>query len=120
MKNLNHLDHIVVAAQTLEQGVNWFKAITDLDIPQGGHHPLMGTHNHLMQIGQNAFFEIIAIDPDAPAPARPRWYALDDPALQQSLTTPRLITWVVNTINLEALLSQTKFYFGDPLSLIHI
>ena len=75
----------------------------------------MGTHNHLMQIGNNAFLEIIAIDPDRPAPVRPRWYALDDPLMQRSLSEPRLITWVANTENLADVQSNTTFHFGDAL-----
>jgi hypothetical protein len=58
----------------------------------------MATHNHLLRLGETSFLELIAIDPSAPAPARPRWFQLDDPALQAELRiAPRLITWVVRT-----------------------
>ena len=111
------LDHIVMAAQSLTEGVAFFKEITGIDIPVGGFHPLMGTHNHLMQIGNNAFFEIIAIDPSATSPSRPRWYGLDDPNTARSLQTPRLLTWVVSTPSLDALLGQSDFHYGTALEL---
>ena len=42
--------------------------------------------------------ELIVIDPDAPAPARPRWFGLDDPALSARLANPagepELVAWV--------------------------
>ena len=115
MTILCQLDHIVIAASSLDQGVNWFKQRTGILMPSGGFHPLMGTHNHLMQIGNNAFLEIIAIDPDAPAPQRPRWYGLDDPLVRRSLQQPRLLTWVANTTSLDQLLQNTRIYHGDAL-----
>jgi hypothetical protein len=42
-----------------------------------------------------AYLEIIAIDPDGVAPPHPRWFGLDEPALQRALEAgPRLIHWV--------------------------
>jgi hypothetical protein len=92
------LDHLVVAATTLDEGVSWLEDKFGIRIPAGGRHPLMGTHNCLMQIGGGAFLEIVAIDPDADAPGRPRWYSLDHPETQAQLADgPRLLTWVVRT-----------------------
>ncbi len=92
------LDHLVVAATALDQGVAYLEEKLGVTVPQGGAHPLMGTHNRLMQLGDGAFLEVIAIDPDAPPPTRPRWYALDDPAMQARIAArPCLITWVVRT-----------------------
>ncbi|MEM6490242.1 MAG: VOC family protein, partial [Pseudomonadota bacterium] len=43
-----------------------------------------------------AYLEVIAIDPAAPAPGRPRWFGLDDPAVAASLAGgPRPLTWQV-------------------------
>jgi hypothetical protein len=59
----------------------------------------MGTHNRLFSIASarfaRAYFEIIAIDPAAPPPARSRWFDLDAPALREALARgPQLIHWV--------------------------
>jgi hypothetical protein len=61
----------------------------------------MGTHNALLRLGARAYLEVIAIDPDAPPPARPRWFSLDEPEVQARLAAaPALLTWVVRTPSL--------------------
>lgn len=83
------VDHLVVLAATLAQGVAWCEATLGLTPGPGGKHALMGTHNRLFSIASAgyplAYFEIIAIDPDAPPPARTRWFDLDDAAMQARL-----------------------------------
>ncbi|HEX7841544.1 MAG TPA: VOC family protein, partial [Kofleriaceae bacterium] len=95
---MTELDHITVAAPSLEQGVAHVRAALGIDLPDGGAHPRMATHNRLLRLGDAVFLEVIAIDPAAPPPPRPRWFQLDDPALQAELRAcPRLLTWVVRT-----------------------
>src|ERR1700759_1808196 len=95
---MTELDHITVAAHPLEQGVAHVRAALGVDLPDGGAHPRMATHNRLLRLGDAVFLEVIAIDPAAPPPPRPRWFALDDPAVQVELAiAPRLVTWVVRT-----------------------
>lgn len=113
------LDHLVVAASNLEQGVSYIHDVLGVDIPKGGEHPLMGTHNHVMRIGDEIFLEVIAVNPEAPPPSRPRWFGLDDPAMQYSLQQqPRLVTWAANTNDLEQLQADTPMALGEitPLS----
>jgi hypothetical protein len=67
----------------------------------------MGTHNRLFKIASAAFpqayFEIIAIDPDAPPPGRARWFGLDGPALQARIAVqPQLVHVVARTRRLQA------------------
>lgn len=94
------LDHLVVIAATLDEGVAWCEATLGVTPGPGGQHALMGTHNRLFSIASPAFplayFEIIAIDPAAPAPARRRWFDMDDPALQERVRRqgPHLAHWV--------------------------
>lgn len=93
------LDHLVVIAATLEEGVAWCEATLGLTPGPGGQHALMGTHNRLFRIASPefplAYFEIIAIDPAAPPPARRRWFDMDDPALQERVqrSGPQLLHW---------------------------
>ena len=48
---------------------------------------------------------MIAIDPDAPPPGRPRWFALDTRSMHARLArSPALIHWVERTDDLEAAL----------------
>jgi hypothetical protein len=79
------LDHLIVAAPSVEAGVRWCEATLGVTPGPGGAHPLMGTHNRLFSISSerfaDVFFEVIAIDPVAPAPGRPRlihWVARCD------------------------------------------
>jgi Glyoxalase-like domain len=102
------LDHLVVAAHTLDDGIAWCVS-TFAVLPQaGGRHAFMGTHNRLMAIGapgfERSYLEIIAIDPQAAAPARRRWFDLDDAALQRRLRDdgPALVQWVARTPDIEA------------------
>lgn len=94
------LDHLVVAAATLDEGVAWCEATLGITPGPGGQHPLMSTHNRLFSIASHdfplAYFEIIAIDPAAAEPARTRWFDLDDEALQARLRQagPQLVHWV--------------------------
>ncbi len=71
---ITQLDHLVMAAHTLEQGVAWCEAVLGATPAAGGKHVGMGTHNRLLSIGSVAFpqayLEIIAIDPEAPPPGR--------------------------------------------------
>ncbi len=101
------LDHLVVAARTLDEGVAWCEATLGITPGPGGEHALMGTHNRLFGIGSAAFprayFEIIAIDPNAPPPARTRWFDLDHPTLRQAIAgAPRLIHWVARCPDIHA------------------
>lgn len=101
------VDHLVVAAASLAQGVAWCEATLGVTPGAGGQHALMGTHNRLLKIATatypDAYLEIIAIDPAAPAPARPRWFGLDDPLLQARLEAegPQLIHFVARSTMLD-------------------
>jgi Glyoxalase-like domain len=103
------MDHLVVAARTLDDGVRWCEATLGIAPGPGGKHPLMSTHNRLFNLSSdafpNAFFEIIAIDPDAPPPGRARWFGLD--ALDLS-GGPRLLTFVARTNSLDDTLAAWR------------
>lgn len=100
--NVRAVDHLVVAAADLEHGAAWCEATLGVAPGPGGRHALMGTHNRLLAVGgthfPQAYLEIIAIDPAAPPPARPRWFGLDEPPVQALLRSgPRLVHWVART-----------------------
>jgi pimeloyl-ACP methyl ester carboxylesterase len=51
-----------------------------------------------------AYFEIIAIDPAAPAPGRQRWFDMDDPILREQLVRagPQLVHFVASVPDAQA------------------
>jgi len=100
------IDHLVIAARSLDDGVAWCEATLGIAPGAGGAHPLMGTHNRLFALGARAYAEIIAIDPHAPPPERKRWFDLDHPDLLRSIArTPRLVHWVARAGDLDAALA---------------
>lgn len=104
------IDHLVVVAKTLEQGVQWCEATLGITPAPGGEHALYGTHNRLFKIATPthplAYFEIIAINPAAKRPANAtgkRWFDMDDAALQAAVASePRLVHFVANTDDIQA------------------
>lgn len=109
------IDHFVIGAETLTQGVEYVRENLGVDIPFGGVHIKMGTHNHLMQLGNSIFLEVIAIKHDIEPPNRPRWFGLDDPFVRQQIAVqPTLLTWVINTKNINKLLQQAASLLGTP------
>lgn len=107
------LDHLVVGAATLEEGVAWCEKVLGVTPGPGGKHALMSTHNRLLNISSphhpRAYLEIIAIDPDAPPSGRARWFDLDQPTLRESLAAgPGLIHWVSRVPNLDAALANWR------------
>ena len=107
------IDHLVIGASDLKQGIDYVNECLGVDMPYGGVHEKMGSHNHLLQLGGNVFLEVIAINPDTEPPKNPRWYGLDDPYIRRQIKAqPTLLTWVVNTKNIEKLLQETIFALG--------
>ncbi len=105
------LDHLALAAETLEAGVAHVEAALGVTLAGGGQHPLMGTHNRLLGLG-DLYFEVIAIDPSAPRPAFPRWFDLD-----RFAGRPRITNWICRCDDLEAELALSPPGTGAPVAL---
>src|SRR3954469_13453710 len=94
------VDHLVIGASSLEQGLAWAEATLGVVPGPGGEHPQMGTHNRLLRIATvdfpRAYFEIIAVQPGREAQRPRRWFDLDDEALRDRLRCegPRLLHFV--------------------------
>ncbi|MEM6740410.1 MAG: VOC family protein [Pseudomonadota bacterium] len=96
-------DHLVVACEQLETGAGAVETVLGVPLEPGGKHPSFGTHNRLLSLGEEAYLEVIAVDPGAPAPGRVRWYDLD-----RFSGAPRLTTWVVRVSDLDASQAQGR------------
>lgn len=105
------LDHLAVVAGRLEDGVAAVEGLLGVPMAGGGKHPLMGTHNRLLGLG-DLYLEVIAVDPEAPAPHRPRWFDMD-----RFTGAPRLANWVVGCDDLGAEIVRGPDGIGMPLAL---
>ncbi len=90
----------------------WVETALGVAMEPGGRHETMGTHNALLRLSRSSYLEVIAIDPEAPSPARPRWFGLD--ALSP-VARPRLTTWVVRSGDPERTVAASSVPLGEVL-----
>lgn len=109
------IDHITVVAPTLADGARLVQAALGVAPQTGGEHPRMGTHNLLLRLGASMFLEVIAVNPLAPPPARPRWFGLDS---VDTRSPAALATWVVRSSDIHATQAGLPESLGDiePMS----
>ena len=105
------IDHLAVSAATLAEGAAAVEAALGVGLTGGGEHPAMGTHNRLLSLG-DLYLEVIAINPAAPPPGRPRWFDLD-----RFTGPPRLTTWICRCDDLPAALGAAPPGTGLPMAL---
>jgi hypothetical protein len=102
------LDHLAIIAPSLAEGVEHVRACLGIDMPYGGAHPELATHNHLLRLSDDVFLEVIAVDPAAESPKRPRWFGLDDAKAVRKAWDDgrRLRGWVARTHDLDAVVAR--------------
>jgi hypothetical protein len=103
------LDHLVITAPSRDVGAAWLSRLLGVPLEPGGEHPAMGTHNALLRLGTGRYLEVLAPNPNAPAPERPRWFSLDEISSSES---PRLAAWVARTNDIEAAASRSSIPLG--------
>ena len=108
--NFCDLDHITVTAPDLVSGAAYVHQLLGVQALPGGEHPRMGTHNMFVRLGPELFLEIIAINPHADKPERPRWFALDE---LTAASQPRLSNWVARTDDIAAAHARSPEALGE-------
>lgn len=113
------LDHLTVIAPTLAEGHTHLRDCLGLDIADGAVHREMGTHNVRLRLGDSAYLEVIAVDPEAPAPDGPRWFGLGDTAAVRAHWErgERLRAWVACSDDFDGHLRDHGALFGETLRL---
>lgn len=113
---MTELDHIVVIAPDLGEGVAWVRETLGVEMTAGGKHPEMGTHNRLVGLGPNVYLEVIAVDPEAPSPLHRRWFGLDDreDVEQYWREGRRLRAYVARCTDIVATIGESGWY-GTPM-----
>ena len=105
---MNALDHLVVLARTLDEGATWVERHLGARPGEGGKHETMGTHNRLLSLGPETYLEVLAIDPLAMAPTRPRWFGLDSRGTRELISRgPALVHWVERITDLEGMVAAS-------------
>ncbi len=94
------VDHLLLGARDLDQGIAWLDARTGVKAQPGGSHPGLGTRNALVSLGGRQYLEIIAPDPAQAAFN----FNLD----LRALATPRLVTWAVSTADVDAAVAAAR------------
>jgi hypothetical protein len=109
------IDHVVITAPDLAAGVDFIRGALGVTPQVGGEHPLMGTHNYFLKLGEKVYLEVISVNPRAAHPARPRWFRLDEP---DSVRVPRLATWIARTDDIHAAVAASLVPLGnvEPMS----
>jgi len=104
------IDHILYATPDLEQGRDEIEQMLGVRPVIGGRHPNFGTHNALLSLGSDVYLEVIARDPDLPAPDRGVLVELSPDS------GSRLITWVLRVADIDAaaaLANDSGLNLGD-------
>jgi len=110
----SRIDHIVVTAADLAAGADLVRRSLGTMPQTGGGHARMGTHNLVFKLGDSLYLEVIAPNPKAPAPGRPRWFELDE---LRPDTAPRLATWVARTDDIRSTLAACSEPLGEVESM---
>ena len=105
-----HIDHLVIGANTLEEGQNYVYETLGVFPGPGGTHTKMGTHNLLLKLGNSIYLEVIAPVSDTRLPERTRWFGLDEFLPHRR---PRLLTWVARTNYIDQAIKKVIFNCGE-------
>jgi len=114
----SRIDHVVIGTANLISGTNYLETKLNTKFSSGGEHKIMGTHNKLLKLQSNIYFEVIANNPKVEAPSRPRWFSLDESYVKDKIkNSPRALCWVLKVDNIEDTIKQCDYNPGEILQL---
>ena len=114
----SRIDHVVIGASNLIAGTKILEAKLNTKFSSGGEHKIMGTHNKLLKLQSNMYLEVIADNPSADHPSRPRWFSLDESNIKKRIkNSPRALCWVLEVDNLEDTVKNCGYNPGEILQL---
>lgn len=97
------VDHLVLAVNDLQRGIEWFEQKTGVRAVIGGRHPGRGTQNALVSLsvgGNRQYLEILAPDPQQSGHSTHTELS--------KLTTPRFVLWASATNEIDTLAQNAK------------
>ena len=105
-----NVDHLVITAPSLAVGAKMLHEALGLWPQPGGEHSRLGTYNLLLRLGEALYLEVIAINPAAAKPTRPRWFGLDE---LEASSAPRLATWVARCVDIRSAYAACETIHGE-------
>ena len=108
---MHKLDHVVVAANNLEEGTSYVENKLNVKLSNIGYHRDMGTHNRVVKISKSVYLEVISIDPSCGHLNSKRWFNLDSLKLQSQLRkSPQVIGYVIENVDIKILKYYEPFF----------
>jgi catechol 2,3-dioxygenase-like lactoylglutathione lyase family enzyme len=102
------IDHLIFATPDLDATVDALEGRFGVRADPGGKHLGVGTHNALVGLGDATYLEIIAPDPDQPAPSTARPFGLD------TVPQPRFAGWAVACGDINVAIARSRRQGYDP------
>ncbi|HEY0781359.1 MAG TPA: VOC family protein [Thermoanaerobaculia bacterium] len=107
------IDHVILAIDDLQRGIEGFARATGVRPEFGGEHPGRGTANALVSLGQGRYLEILA--PASPAGQPAKLDASWGDAFRHKALTP--VGWALHSRDLARTVTQVRkagIAIGDP------
>ena len=90
------IDHIVYCVHDLDRAIVDFEILLGIAPVFGGYHTTQGTKNALLNLGNQCYLELLAIDPDNESIKRDRWMGVD------LLSKPQITRWSLKSEDLDS------------------
>ena len=108
---MHKLDHVVIAANNLDEGTSYVENKLNVKLSNIGYHRDMGTHNRVVKISKSVYLEVISIDPKCGHLNSKRWFNLDSLKLQSQLRkSPQVIGYVIENVDIKILKYYEPFF----------
>ena len=108
---MHKLDHVVIAANNLDEGTSYVENKLNVKLSNIGYHRDMGTHNRIVKISKSVYLEVISIDPNCGHLNSKRWFNLDSLKLQSQLRkSPQVIGYVIENVDIKILKYYEPFF----------
>ena len=101
---MRRIDHIAYAVPNLDQGCKDLAEKLGCQVVIGGRHLNNGTHNALINLGNEIYLELLAIDEENKEIQAPRWMGVD------LISKPKVTRWAIKSDNLGSELAILKKY----------
>jgi len=88
---MRNIDHIVYSVLDLDSAVEHIADSLGISPSFGGFHKTKGTKNALLDIGNETYLELLAIDNDNDKIPAPRWMGID------LISAPKITRWAVTS-----------------------